>query len=49
MRIHLDCSTTHGRAKLGPHWIPQFHQIFTSSASSNTKTGKKFSCVLVRT
>ena len=22
IRIHLGCSTTHGRAKLVPHWIP---------------------------
>ena len=43
MHIHLGYSTTHGRAKLVPHWIPQFHQIFTSSASSKTKTNKKFS------
>ena len=49
MRIRLGCSTTHGRPKLVPHWIPQFHQIFTSSASSKTKTDKKFSCVFVRT
>ena len=48
IRIHLDCSTTHGRAKLVPHWIPQFRHIFTSSASSKTKTDKKFSCVSVR-
>ena len=41
MRIHLGCSTTHGPAKLVPHWIPQFHQIFTSSASSKTKTDEK--------
>ena len=38
MRIHLGCSTTHGRAKLIPH---QFHPIFTSSASSKTKTDMK--------
>ena len=49
MRIHLGCSTTHGRAKLVPHWIPQFHQIFTSSASTKTKTDKKFFCIFVRT
>ena len=49
IRIHLDCSTTHGRGKLVPHWIPQFRQIFTPSASSKTKTDKKFSCVSVRT
>ena len=49
MRIHLGCSTTHGRAKLVPHWIPQFHQTFSSSASSKTKTDRKFSCVFVRT
>ena len=49
MRIHLGCSTTHGRAKLVPYWILQFHQIFTSSASLKTKTDKKFSCVFVRT
>ena len=49
MRIHLGCSTTHGRVKLVPHWIPQFHQIFTSSASSKTKTDKKFFCVFVWT
>ena len=49
MHIHLGCSMTHGRAKLVPHWIPQFHQIFTSSASSKTKTDKKFSYVFVRT
>ena len=48
MHIHLDCSTTHGRAKLVPQWIPQFHQIFTSSASSKTKTDKKFSYIFVR-
>ena len=42
MRIHLGCSTTHGPVKLVPHWIPQFHQIVTSSASSKTKTGEKF-------
>ena len=45
MRIHLG----HGRAKLVPHWIPQFHQIFTSSASSKTKTDEKFFCIFVRT
>ena len=28
MRILLGCSTTHGRAKLVPHWIPQSHQTF---------------------
>ena len=49
MRIHLCCSTTHGRAKLVPRLIPQFHQIFSSSASSKTKTNKKFSRVFVRT
>ena len=49
MRIHLGCSTTHARAKLVPHWIPQFHQIFTSSASTKTKTDKKFFCIFVRT
>ena len=49
MRIRLGCSTTHGRPKLVPHWIPQFHQIFTSSASSKTKTDQKFSCVFVQT
>ena len=49
MRIHLGCSTSHGRAKLVPHWIPQFHQTFSSSASSKTKTDRKFSCVFVRT
>ena len=49
MHIHLGWSTTHGRAKLVPHWIPQFHQIFTSSASSKTKMDKKFSYVFVRT
>ena len=52
MRIHLGCSVTHECAKLVPHWIPQFHQIFTSSsssASSKTKTDKKFSCIFVRT
>ena len=38
-----------GRAKLVPYWIPQFHQIFTSSASSKTKTDKEFSCVFFRT
>ena len=43
MRIHLGCSTTHGRANLVTHWIPQFHRIFTSSAFSKTKTDKKFS------
>ena len=48
MRIRFGCSTTHGRAKLVPHWIPQFHQTFSSSASK-TKTEKKFSCVFVRT
>ena len=42
MRIHLGCSTTHGPAKLVPHWIPQFHHIFTSSASSKTKMDKNF-------
>ena len=42
MRIHLGCSTTHGRAKLVPHCIPKFHQIFTSTASTKTKTDKKF-------
>ena len=46
MTIHLGCITTHGRAKPIPH---QFHQIFTSSASSKTKTDKKFFCVFVRT
>ena len=49
MRIHHGCSTTHGRAKFVLHWIPQFHQIFTSSVSSKTKTDKKFSCVFIRT
>ena len=48
MRIRFGCSTTHGRAKLVPHWIPQFHQTFSSPASK-TKTEKKFSCVFVRT
>ena len=28
MRIHLGCSTTHGRAKLVPHWIPLFPSDF---------------------
>ena len=49
MCIRLGYSTTHGRAKLVPHWIPQFHQIFTSSASWKTKTDKKFFSVFVRT
>ena len=49
IRIHLGCSTTHDRAKLVPHWIPQSHQTFSSSASSKTKTDKKFSWVFVRT
>ena len=49
MRIHLCCSTTHGRAKLVPHWISRFDQIFTSPASSKTKTDNKFSCVFVWT
>ena len=49
MCIHLGCSTTHGHLNLVPHWIPQFHQIFTSSASSKTKTDKKLFCVFVRT
>ena len=49
MHIHLGCSTTHGRVKLIPHWIPQFHQIFTSSASSKMEMDKEFSCVFVRT
>ena len=40
MRSHLGCSTTHGRAKFVPHWIPQFHQIFTSSASSTWRRAK---------
>ena len=47
--IHLGCSTTHARAKLVPHWIPQFHQISTSSASSKTKTDKNLFCIFVRT
>ena len=38
MRIHLGCSTTHSRVKLVPH----FHQIFTSSAASKTKTDNNF-------
>ena len=45
MGIHLGCNTTHGHAKLIPNWNPQFHQIFTSSASSKTKTDKEFSCL----
>ena len=49
MHIHFGCSMTHRRAKLVPHWIPQFHQIFTSLASSKMKTDKKFSCVFVWT
>ena len=49
MRIHLGCSTTHGHAKLVPHWILHFHQIFTSSTSSKKKTDKKFSYVFFRT
>ena len=40
MCIHLGCSMTHGRAKLIPHWIPHFHQIFTPLASSKTKMDK---------
>ena len=39
---------THGRAKLVPHWIPQFHHIFTSLASLKMKTDKRFSCVFVQ-
>ena len=49
MCIHLDCSATHGRAKLVPHWIPQFHQIFTYLAPSKMKTDDKFSCVFTWT
>ena len=26
-RTKCSCSTTHGRAKFVPYWIPQFHQI----------------------
>ena len=39
---------THGHAKLVPHWIPQFHHIFTSLASLKMKTDKRFSCVFVQ-
>ena len=42
MRIHLGRSMTHGRVKLVPHWIPQFYQNFTSSASSKWKWTRNF-------
>ena len=37
------------KMRIHPHWIPQFHQIFTSSASSKTKMDEKFYCVFVWT